>query len=117
MTPKPVLLRKLNARNIVLYDREMPEHILIKLKDQDEYRAVRWLGFLDSETARYLWKGRPVKLKAERFGYEGDFSTDWAEIKSGHVMECVCPQGAFGVLQNGHAVASRPSDESASSRH
>jgi len=106
MSYKPVLLHKLNARNIVLYDREMPEHILIKLKDQDEYRAVRWLGFLDRGTARYLWKGRPVKLKAERFGFEGDFSNDWDEIKSGHVMGCVCPQGAFAGAESDSVIAS-----------
>lgn len=65
-----------------------------------EYRYLPWLGFIERDRARRI--GKPVKLRIDRVGHEGDFSTTWIDVEDGkHVLGCRTEKGVYAVVEQG----------------
>ena len=97
----PVLLWKLNHRNIELKaDARHRQVVGVRQRDGD-YRFVTWLGFISGHEAKRLKAARSVKLKIARVGIPGDVSIHWRDIRSGHIQGCLVDHGAYAIVDVG----------------
>ena len=94
-----VLQRSLNKRNIELHHDTRGETVGVLLRD-GEYRYLPWLGFIDRDRARRI--GKPVKLRINRVGVQGDFGTTWRDLSGGrHILGCRTDKGVYAVVEHG----------------
>lgn len=101
MYSMPVLRRKLNHRNILLFETPSRESIGVAMRTGD-YRYIRWLGFVDVEQAKAIPGAKPVKLLVEAISPTDGYSSDWQSLSSGqHVQGCLVPAGVYGILEQG----------------
>ena len=97
----PVLLWKLNNRNVELHAEARHRQVVGVRQRDGDYRFVTWLGFIAGHEARRLAQARSVKLKIARVGMPSDVSTEWRDIRSGHIQGCLVEHGAYAVLDLG----------------
>lgn len=97
----PLLLRKLNYRNIILSAERCGESVGI-LRCNSEYLYVTWLGFIEREDAVKLPNARPVKLKIAAYALEPDPPAKWINLAEGEMIQgCYVGYGAYGVICEG----------------
>jgi hypothetical protein len=68
------------------------------LKRDGRCRYVKWLGFIDTETARNLGGSKPVKLEVARIGVKAGLGNEWRDLDEGeYVMGCLTEEGVYAV--------------------
>jgi hypothetical protein len=92
-----VLRWRLNKRLIELEDGSTGQTIGVVRKSGGA-RYLRWLGFMDLDTAKSLPGAKPVKLIAECVGVRKGIGTEWTAIPEGqHVQGCLVENGVYGI--------------------
>ena len=91
-------MRRLNYRHIVLGGSPENETVGVRLKD-GSYQYIRWLGFVDLDTARGT--GKPVKLQVIRVT-AGDGLGEWQRLNGDQFAQgCLVNGGVYGDLDEG----------------
>lgn len=97
----PMLLRKLNYRNIVLSNECSGEAVGILRRD-GEFFYVTWLGFIERDEALKFSEARPVKLKIAAYALQPDPPAKWVNLAEGEMIQgCFVGHGAYGVVSEG----------------
>lgn len=97
----PLLLRKLNYRNIVLGGECTGESVGVLRRD-GEFFYVTWLGFIEACDALMLPEAKPVKLKIAAYALEQDMPANWIDLVDCQMIQgCYVGKGAYGVTCNG----------------
>lgn len=86
-------------RNIVLRHDTVGQYAHVLLKN-GEFRSLPWCGFVSRQTAKKIL-GRPVKIRALRWGYDLGLSIEWHEIPSGqYVHACLTEEGVYAIVDS-----------------
>lgn len=97
----PLLLRKLNYRNIFLSAERCGETVGILCRN-GEYRYVTWLGFIEACEALLIPGAKPVKLKIAAYAIETSMPAKWIDLAEGEMIQgCFVGRGAYGVVSGG----------------
>ncbi|MEM6710542.1 MAG: hypothetical protein AAF648_17340 [Pseudomonadota bacterium] len=93
--PTLVVAWRHNHRLVELHQDSSGQSIGVLLKS-GAYRYVPWLGFIEVERAKRI--GRPVRLKVDRVGMQGEFSTEWQDLAAQqHVLGCLVERGVYAL--------------------
>lgn len=99
----PMLLRKLNYRNIVL-DHEETGEVVGVLKRTGEVTYVRWKGFVERCDALAMNRALPVKLDVAAYSMNDSMPAAWIELECGSgemIQGCYVGDGVYAVCDNG----------------
>jgi len=97
----PLLLRKLNYRNIVLNGTFSGESVGI-LRRNGEIFYTMWLGFIDVGDALKVRESIPVKLSIAAYALENDIPAVWVNLAEGQMVQgCFVGRGVYGVVSHG----------------
>ena len=97
----PMLLRKLNYRNIVLAGECTGESVGV-LRRNGGFFYVTWLGFIEAGDALKLPEAKPVKLLIAAYALEQDMPAKWFDLAEGQMIQgCYVGYGAYGVTCEG----------------
>lgn len=97
----PLLMRKLNYRNILLNSKMSGESVGV-LRRHGEFFYVTWLGFIEAGDALKLPEARPVKLQIAAYALEDDIPAVWKNLSDGEMIQgCYIGRGVYGVICHG----------------
>lgn len=99
----PILLRKLNYRNILL-DRERSGEGVGILRRDGEVGYFTWLGFIELDEAVLLEGAVPVKLAVVAYSLRDYMPADWVDLdkKTGEMIQgCFVGTGVYAVVKEG----------------
>lgn len=67
-------------------------------------RYLRWLGFIDVESAQRLSHAHPVKLEIHAISHTDGLFSDWHRLEQGEFVQgCLMRNGVYAVLLDGQA--------------
>ena len=99
----PMLLRKLNYRNIILCRERSTDAVGVLLRS-GEIRYFNWLGFVERAQARHIGNGIPVKLEIAAYSMNDDMPAHWIDldIAGGQMIQgCHIGSGVHAVMEDG----------------
>lgn len=99
----PMLLRKLNYRNILL-DLERSGDVVGILRRDGELGYFSWLGFIERDEAVVLEGAVPVKLEVVAYSLRDGMPAEWINLDrvSGEMIQgCFVGNGVYAVIESG----------------
>ena len=92
-----LLIRKLNYRMIQLDDDNIGLEQIGYLKGE-EYRYVRWGGFIKREQAKLLHEAKPVRLEISAYYKSEELRSERFDLSPGqHIHGCLSSNVAFAL--------------------
>lgn len=98
----PLLLRKMNYRNIILDESNTESETVGVYRGSGELSYVRFLGFIERDYAAVMNGAKPVKLSVASYSERNSLPADWIPVPTGYAVQgCLLTKGVYGVVENG----------------